>query len=298
MMTIATSPKAFKGHFGVIQKNAIHSWLALRPQPQVFLFGNEEGTATIASELGIGHIPNPACSEFGTPLLSDIIETTRQRSVNKLLCYVNADILLLEGWSYALQSVMRQMDRFLVVARRLNVNVSQRINFEEWSGLDKKNLLAGGAPGPNHSIDVFVFPRETYRDVPPFSIGRPWFDVWFIKAARVNNMPIVDVTRVAQAIHQNHDYSHIKGGLDSVLGGQEAEKNQRLHGERDFLRYTLLDATHELTRKGKIKRLVLRKPVYEAGHFLWYLFLTRTFALRRRLGLRRRTRVEGDARRG
>jgi hypothetical protein len=228
--------------------------------------------------------------------LSDIIETTRQRSVNKLLCYVNADILLLEEWSYALQSVVRQMDRFLVVARRLNVNVSQRINFEEWSGLHKKELIAGGAAGSNNSIDVFVFPRETYRDVPPFSIGRAWFDHWFIKAARLNRIPVVDVTRVAQAIHQNHDYSHVKGGLDWVLRGQEAEKNRRLYGEEGFLRYTLVDATHELTPKGKISRLVLRKPAFKTRNFLYELFINRTSAVRHRLGLRPRTRVKSDGR--
>jgi hypothetical protein len=295
MMTIAASPRAFKGHFGVIQNNAIHSWLALHPKPQVILFGNEEGTATIALELGICHIPDPACSEYGTPLLSDIIETTRRRSVNKLLCYVNADILLLEEWSYALQSVMRQMDRFLVVARRLNINIAERINFEQWNGFRKKELIAGGGAGPNHSIDVFVFPRETYRDVPPFSIGRPWFDQWFIKAARVNRMPVVDVTRVAQAIHQNHDYSHVKGGLDCVLGGEEAEKNLRLYGEKAH-RFTLVDATHELTPEGKISRLVLRKPVFQTKRFLWDIFINRTSAVRHRLGLPRRTRVEVTAR--
>jgi hypothetical protein len=136
-----------------------------------------------------------------------------------------------------------------------------------------------------------VFPKETYRDVPPFSIGRAWFDHWFIKAARLNGMPIVDVTRVAQAIHQNHDYSHVKGGLEWVLGGQEAEKNQRLYGEKDLLRYTLLDATHELTPTGRIRRIFLRKSVFKTRHFLWYSFLDHTFALRNRLGLRRRTSV-------
>jgi hypothetical protein len=289
MMTIAASPKAFKGHFGVIQSNAVRSWLALRPQPQIILFGNEEGTAGVASQLGICHVPNPACNECGTPLLSDIIETTRQRSVHELLCYVNADILLLEEWSFALQRVMSQMDRFLVVARRLNVNVGQPINFEEWNGLRRKELMAAGEAGTNHAIDVFVFPKATYLDVPPFAIGRPWFDHWFIKAARVNGIPVVDVTSVAQAVHQNHDFSHVKGGLRSVLGGQEAEKNQRLYGEKDRHHYTLLDATHVLTRRGGMRSVVLRKPVYQVRQFLWYGFLTLTLPVRTRLGLRRRT---------
>jgi hypothetical protein len=289
MITIATNPKPFIGHFGVIQKNAIHSWLALRPKPQVILFGNEQGTGAIASELGLEHVPNPACNEYGTPLLSDIIETTRQRSANGLLCYINADIVLLPEWAGALQTVTQHMSRFLVVARRLNVNVTEPINFEEWNESQRQKVFAGAGAGTNHSIDVFVFPRETYRDVPPFSIGRPYFDLWFIKAARVNGLPVIDVTRVAQAIHQNHDYSHVKGGLDWVLGGREAQRNLALYGEKLYA-FTLLDATHDLTPEGRIRRIFLRKPVFKTKYFIWDTFINRTFTLRKRLGLHRHPR--------
>ena len=223
-ITIAAVPKPFAGHFGVIQKNAIQSWLALRPQPQVILFGNEEGTAAIASELGLEHVPNPACSEYGTPLLDDIIATTRKRSIHDLLCYVNADIILLPEWTRALKAVRQQMERFLVVARRLNVDVTERVNLENRNEPKVRKLLAGGSRGPQYAIDVFVFPKKIYQHVPPFCIGRPWFDRWFIKAARGEKLPLIDVTPVAPAVHQNHDYSHVKGGLNWVWAGGEGQR--------------------------------------------------------------------------
>ncbi len=62
MLTIFTVPKPFRGHIKVIQTNAIRSWLLLRPECEVILFGNDEGTAEIACELGRRHIPNIDCN--------------------------------------------------------------------------------------------------------------------------------------------------------------------------------------------------------------------------------------------
>lgn len=45
MLTIFAAPKPFYGYIGVIQTNAIQSWLLLRPECEVILFGDEEGMA-------------------------------------------------------------------------------------------------------------------------------------------------------------------------------------------------------------------------------------------------------------
>jgi hypothetical protein len=295
MITIAAVPKPFKGHFGVIQRNAIQSWAALRPIPQIILFGNEEGTAAVASEVGAEHVPNPARNEFGTPLLDDVIRTTRQRSVHDLLCYVNADIILLPEWTGALQALTRQMERFLVVARRLNVNVTAPIDFGGWNECRQRELVAAGRLGDSYSIDVFVFPKNTYLDVPPFAIGRPWFDHWFIKSARVRGLPVVDVSPLARAVHQNHDYSHVNGGQAGVLGGQEAQSNLVLFDTRAVrnARYRCIieDATHKLTSGGIRRRwsyplMPWKRAAMSLGYSLWWTLLDFTRPLRRRLGLR------------
>jgi len=36
-LTIFAIPKAFRGHIGVIQRNAIETWTRMRPAPQVLL---------------------------------------------------------------------------------------------------------------------------------------------------------------------------------------------------------------------------------------------------------------------
>src|SRR5450631_3363939 len=78
MLTIFTTPKRFKGHNGVIQRNAIKSWAMLKPTPQIIMFGSDEGNAEVAAELKITHVPNPETSEKGTPLISSMFGLAHQ----------------------------------------------------------------------------------------------------------------------------------------------------------------------------------------------------------------------------
>ena len=52
MLTLFTIPKAFEGHSGVIQRNAIKSWTLLQPQCEIILMGDDEGTGEAAAEMG------------------------------------------------------------------------------------------------------------------------------------------------------------------------------------------------------------------------------------------------------
>src|SRR5262245_24272757 len=72
MLSILAFPKPFRGHIATIQRNAISSWTRLRPQCDIFLFGDDEGTAEVAKEFGVCHVPEMARNEYGTPLLSDV----------------------------------------------------------------------------------------------------------------------------------------------------------------------------------------------------------------------------------
>ena len=58
MLTFLTSPKPFRGHIGVIQRNAIQSWKLVHENAEVILFGEEEGAEETARELGIRHAPH------------------------------------------------------------------------------------------------------------------------------------------------------------------------------------------------------------------------------------------------
>ena len=128
MITFFAIPKPFKGHFDVIQRNAIKSWLRLRPSCEIFLFGNDPSVADVAREFGIKHSSEIVCNSYGTPLISDIFEKAQRLAEHRLLCYLNADIILLNDFLEAAQRIT--FKRFLMVGRRWDIHVNQPLDFD------------------------------------------------------------------------------------------------------------------------------------------------------------------------
>ncbi|WP_054847627.1 hypothetical protein [Methanoculleus chikugoensis] len=124
MLTIFTiPPKPFKDHISVIQKNAIKSWTLLEPSCEIILFGDEEGVEEIAQELGVRHIQNIAKNEYGTPLLSDVFTKAHREARNGILCYVNADIILLQDFIGAIRTIQTLPEAYLMVGQRWDVDI-------------------------------------------------------------------------------------------------------------------------------------------------------------------------------
>jgi hypothetical protein len=289
MLTIFSIPKAFKGHVGVIQRNAIRSWTLLEPRPDILLFGKDEGTAEVARELAVRHIPDIATNEYGTPLLDDLFRKAEADSRSGLFCYVNADILLMTNFMRAVDLAQKQLPKSLLVSRRINLYVPERLEFQPgWESDIKLRAKLTGVNEHYSCIDVFVFPRGMYPTVPNFAIGRLWFDHWLIKAVRLQNLPVIDASWIAPLIHQKHDYSHVPGGSEQVWRGKEAQRNLQLYGGVQHA-YTLLDVTHELTRSGVVRKVRFRKPLYKIKSFFWKNLVQRTAGIRNSLGLSRKS---------
>jgi hypothetical protein len=296
MFTIFTIPKPFQGHIGTIQRNAMQSWTLLHPRPEIILFGNEEGTAQVAAQLGLRHEPQIASNEYGTPLLDDLFRRAELDAGSKWMCYVNADILLLSDFGRAVEHVTKSFEKFLCVSKRINLDVPEALNFSaNWETTLKARCRASSKSGDHTAIDVFVFPKGAYHNVPDFGIGRLWFDQWLIKAAKEEEIPVVDLSLVAPVLHQNHDYNHVDGGRDRIWNGKEAEHNLQLYGGVKHA-CTLLDVTHELTADGTVRRVRLRRLAFETRHFFWDLFVRRTAGVRNALKLRKKFWQPGHSR--
>lgn len=290
MVTLFTTPKPFVGHIGLIQRNAIKSWAQLQPQPEIILFGKDSGTAELAQELKLVHIPEVATNEFGTPLLDDLIHRAGAAARFPILAYVNADIILLSDFLRAVDLVWRPFPKFLLVSKRINLDVPEPLEFTAgWEQALRLRAKNTGLEGHYSSIDAFVFPKGIYPSVPDFAIGRLWFDHWLIKAVRLQGLPVVDASLVSPLLHQQHDYNHVPGGADQVWRGQEAERNFQLYGGIKHA-YTLLDVTHELTSTGSVRRVRFRKARHGIESLAWDLFVRRTAGIRNALGLRRKSR--------
>jgi len=285
LLTLLAMPKPFHGHIGIIQSNAITSWTKLNPRPEIFLFGEEHGTSEIAAELQIGHLRDIHRNEFGTPLLSDLIQRAKGVAKTPLLGYVNCDIILLQEFQDAIAAIHEQIAQFLAVTHRWEIDLQKSLDFNTDRPLGL-GVLPPGVAGHHTAIDAFVFTRGVYSDVPPLAIGRAWFDQWLIKDALLHRIPVIDITKAARAIHQNHDYAHIAGGQRGAYGGEEARRNLDIYGGVPHA-FTLLNATHELRPDRSIRAIHYRQEKYRVQQWLWRNFVQRTAPLRRRLGMQR-----------
>jgi hypothetical protein len=292
LISILAMPKPFQGHIGMIQRNAITSWTKLSPKPEIFLFGEEPGTAEIAAELEIGQLRDIARNELGTPLLSDLLRRAKEITTTPLLCYVNSDIILLQEFSDAIAALHEKMSKFLAITHRWEIDVRDKLEFQAGRPL-RVQELPSGAPGHHTAIDAFVFTRDMYEEVPPLAIGRAWFDQWLIKDAALRGIPVVDITKVARAVHQRHDYGHIAGGQQGAYAGEEARRNLEIYGGVPHA-FTLLQATHELLPYRTIARVRYRPQKFRVQQWWWRNFVQRTSPLRKKLGLKRSPKHTAD----
>jgi len=277
MLTIFSVPKPFQGHIGIIQRNAIHSWSRLHPSCEIILCGDEPGTEEIAAEFSAKCIHNIARNEYGTPLLNSVFDQVEHMASHRLMCYVNTDIILLSDFVRAVQRI--PFRRFLMVGQRWNVNLTGLWDFgPDWEERLRGYVAECGVLHPPLGSDYFVFPRDgAIEKLPPFVVGRPGWDNWLVYRARKLGIPVVDVTTVVTAVHQNHGYAHVSNRRGEAWEGPEADWNRKLIGSRYHLSYvfTLLDASHVMTRKAllPVRRRWQTRPILVLGRWPLVRFL-------------------------
>ena len=262
-LTLFATPKRFQGHIATIQRNAITSWTRLDPRPEILLFGTDEGTAEIARELGLRHVPSVKTNQWGTPLVSDLFGQAEAIGGGSVLGYVNADILLFDDFPQAIGRVSAWSDHFLMVGRRTDLDVTGPIDFQgDWAQPIRARAGHEGKLQIARSIDYFAFSRGLYPAMPALAIGRFWWDNWLLWKARALDANVVDASKGAIVIHQNHDYSHTPYGpsKEEMMASEECILNARLtceHNPSDYdegffwrYAYTIDDATYKLTPDG------------------------------------------------
>lgn len=258
-LTIFSAPKPFTNpHIALIQRNAIRSWTQLGPEVDVILLGEEAGLAPAAAELGVRHLPEVERSPSGTPLVSSMFALARANSDAPLLCCVNADILLFPDLLEQGLRLRAAAPRFLAVGQRWDLDVTEPLDFSpDWPNRLRDLARAQGKLHKATGSDYFLFPRECFEAIPPFTIGRAGWDNWMIYSGRRQGWPVVDATDSIFIIHQNHDYSHLPGGQPHYRH-PETDENVRLAGGRRAI-FELPDADYQLTTQGLARKPLSRK---------------------------------------
>jgi hypothetical protein len=252
MITFLTIPKAFNGHFNIIQRNAIKSWKLLPIESEIILFGNDAGTAEVAQEFEAKHIKECETTSHGTPRIDYLFLKGQELASNNLVCYINTDIILTSDFVIAINKLIEYKKDFLVIGQRLDYEIKEPLSLgTDW----EKNIIEnaemfGRWYGPR-GIDYFIFRKGFWKNIPPFAVGRTVWDNWLIYEARRQKANVIDATKCIYAIHQNHDYSHAMGGTFGAWKGEEAKRNLEL---ADGYRYcfTIQDSSHIMLNNNRI----------------------------------------------
>jgi hypothetical protein len=255
-LTVFTAPKPFTNpHINIIQRNAIQSWKRLE-NVEVMLIGDEPGIPEVAKGLGVKNVLQVARDEKSIPIVRSVMEIGHAHSDSLLLCYANADMILMSDLLRAARQVSEQARDFLLVGQRWDLNQTEPLDFSgDWESRLRLEVAKRGKFYSPWGIDYFVFPRRLYTDVPNFTIGRPAWDNWMVYHARTTFGMAIDASRDVLVIHQNHDYSHLPGNKPPY-GSEVAKSNLAKAGGRRHV-YNILDTNRELVR-GRICRPQVR----------------------------------------
>jgi hypothetical protein len=300
MLTIFTTAKPFKGHSAIIQRNALQSWKLLHPDAEIILFGDDEGAGEICAELGLRHEPDVVPNEDGTKSLRSIFGRAQEIACHDLLCYSNCDMILTSDFLRALESVSRWQQKFFMVGRRWDLDVTQPMDFSQatWQRELVERARREGFQRLFYNIDYFSFRRGLYKQIPDLVIGRHWWDQWLVWSAAHLGASVVDVSDVVGAVHQNHDYSYHPQGITGVWNDDRTQANFQQAGGWECL-HTIEDAKYRLTSQGirpnrgywlapakrRLRRVNRTVRAFMRTR-LWHPLLDKTRSLRHALGLR------------
>lgn len=269
MLTVFSTAKPFVGHDGIIQRNAILSWTLLHPQVEVILFGDESGTAGICSELGLVHEPYANRNVDGMKYVHYLFARVNEIARHPYLCFANCDIILPRELIEAVERVAAAFDRFLIVGRRWNIHVDQPLRFEDLAANDlNRRIRKHGKRGAPNGLDYFVFPRGEFCALPPFLVGRFYWDNWMVWDAYSRGVPVVDVSGLVNAGHQIHGRDYHPG---AQLEGEAVELYGRDNAYNRRLLASLLAARGDNVAVHIIDRWIwlnIRVGVYGASHIL------------------------------
>ena len=105
-------------------------------------------------------------------------------------------------------------EQFLFVAQRWDVDIMEPIDFGDAAWVERLRTLAQtrGLRRDEFWIDLFVFKRGQYLDMPPLIVGHCYWDNWMIWKA-LTEIPVLDGTSFVMPVHQNHGYNPAFGRI-------------------------------------------------------------------------------------
>jgi hypothetical protein len=202
-MSICAVPFPFKDADGIRQRNAINSWLLLKPKPEVILLGDDEGVAEYAETHGLRHVGRIRKNEHGDMDCADLFAKLQQAASFPTILYADCDIMLLSNFPAILRRVSEKYKTYMMVGGRWSIPTpASDLDFTDPKWEEK--ALAQVTRHHEHGTDYYAFPRGFVRDMPTFSMGAGTWDGWFMWYALHRKAELVRADFVTKTLHQDH----------------------------------------------------------------------------------------------
>jgi len=212
MVTIFSPMRPFVNDIGIVQKQAISSWINIFPSCEIIVIEDEEKTCEEnlkSFDLKILKSVNRSIS--GVPLLDSMFEEVLKVAKYDIICYITADILLPHDFCSDIlffdKLVNDQFGDYVGICSRIDVK-NPSINKGSLSDIEYYDkCLINGILRKRSGIDLWVFRKSLKINFLPFPIGRCLTDNWFVHFCRSQNITVIDFSEKIRIIHQYHTKS-------------------------------------------------------------------------------------------
>ena len=79
-------------------------------------------------------------------------------------------------------------------------------------------------------LDYWVFPKNSFNEIPDFVIGKPGYDNWLLAESKRTSIPVIDASNTIRILHQNHYYPQKKSDSYKIEYDENLKKAGDLLG--------------------------------------------------------------------
>lgn len=227
LASVITTVKPFVGRTAIHQSNAIRSWNGFADQ--VLVFCGERHDFYLAP-LNVDYVEEVEHDD-GLPFVNSMFPKAELMCYgSRIIVWANADIILLPDIADAIERADLTFTEFLMCGQRYDIDLNYEINFaRDWPQWLRGEVARRGELHSPSGKDWFAWKPPLRLNMKKLLVGRAGWDNWLLDSCVNAGIPVIDATQVAMAVHPNHDYSHLPGGLkEAHIVGSQVTENLRL----------------------------------------------------------------------
>jgi len=167
------------------------------------------------------------------PYVNDLIGLADALAHGKYIVYTSDHFIFARGLSLAVDIASEQFDQFLIVGRHWGLDIKSKIDYslDNWEYILTMMVALSGKLGSRAAKDYFIYPKSLRIQLPPFLVGREWWDTWWLWRARMMGIPTIDATDLILGIHQEHGFPSQDGTKHGLTADPAGQHNERIFWE-------------------------------------------------------------------